>query len=58
VIDAGVGVAQGVGHVAGALGSVSLDGAANAALGAADVIGGAAEGLFETVMEIIGSIFD
>jgi hypothetical protein len=58
VVDAGVGVAHGIGHVAGAIGGLSVDGAAHAALGAADVVGGAAEGLFETIMEIIGSIFD
>lgn len=58
VVNAGVGVVHGIGNVAGALGNVSVDGAANAALGAAEVVGGAAEGLFEAIMEIIGSIFD
>ena len=47
-----------IGHVAGALGGLSVDGAASAAMGAADAIGGAAEGVFETIMEIINSIFD
>ncbi len=58
VIEGGMSAARGIGHVAGALGDISIDGAAHAALGAADVVGGAAEGLFETIMEIIGSIFD
>jgi Zn-finger nucleic acid-binding protein len=58
VIDTGVAAAHGIGHVAEALGGLSVDGAASAALGAADVVGGAAEGLFETIMHIIGSIFD
>lgn len=58
VIHTGVAAAHGLGHVAGALGSLSVDGAASAAMGAADVVGGAAEGLFETVMEMISSLFD
>ena len=58
VINTGVAAAQGLGHVTGALGGLSVDGAASAAMGAADVVGGAAEGLFETVMEIISSLFD
>ena len=58
VVDTGVAAAHGIGHVAGALGGLSVDGAASAALGAADVVGGAAEGLFETIMHIISSIFD
>ena len=57
-ISAGAAAAHGIGHVAGALGDLSVDGAASAAMGAADVIGGAAEGVFEMIMEIIGSIFD
>ena len=57
-INAGAATAHGIGHVAGALGNLSVDGAASAAMGAADVIGGAAEGVFEMIMEIIGSIFD
>jgi hypothetical protein len=58
VIDTGVAAAHGIGHVASAIGGVSIDGAANAALGAAEVVGGAAEGIFEMIMGIIGSIFD
>lgn len=58
VIDTGVAAAHGIGHVAGALGGLSVDGAANAAIGAAEVVGGAAEGIFETIMGIIASIFD
>jgi len=58
VIDSGVAAAHGIGHVAGAIGDLSVDGAANAALGAAEVVGGAAEGIFEMIMDIIGSIFD
>jgi hypothetical protein len=57
-IHAGIAATQGISHVAGALGSVSVEGAANAAMGAAEVVGSAAEGLFETIMEIINSIFD
>lgn len=55
VLEGGAAAARGIGH---ALGAVSVDGAAQAALGAADVVGGAAEGLFSTIMDIIGSIFD
>jgi Zn-finger nucleic acid-binding protein len=58
VIDTGVAAVHGIGHVAGALGGLSVDGAASAALGAADVVGSAAEGLFETIMGIIASVFD
>jgi Zn-finger nucleic acid-binding protein len=50
-LNAGAALAQGVGSAASALGSVSFDGAAEA-------VGGAAEGLFEMIMGIIGSIFD
>lgn len=57
-IHAGAAAIQGVGHAAGALGNLSVDGAANAALGAAEVVGGAAEGVFDMIMGIIGSIFD
>lgn len=57
-ISAGVAAAQGLGHAAGALGGLSVDGAASAAMGAAEAVGGAAEGVFEMIMEIIGSIFD
>jgi Zn-finger nucleic acid-binding protein len=57
-INAGAAAVEGIGHVAGALGSVSLDGAASAAMGAAEVVGGAAEGVFEMIMDIISSIFD
>lgn len=41
-LEAGAAAVQGVGHVVGALGSVSVDGAASAAQGAAEVVGGAA----------------
>ena len=58
VINAGSAAVSGIGHAAGALGSVSLEGAAGAAMGAADVVGGAAEGVFSAIMEIISSIFD
>ena len=57
-MQAGSAAIEGVGNVVGALGSVSLDGAASAAMGAADVLGGAAEGVFSAVMDIISSIFD
>jgi Zn-finger nucleic acid-binding protein len=57
-IQAGAAAVEGVGHVVGALGSVSLEGAASAAMGAADVVGGAAEGVFSAIMDIISSIFD
>lgn len=57
-LHAGAAAVEGVGHVVGALGSVSIDGAASAAMGAAELVGGAAEGVFETIMEIIGSLFD
>ncbi|MEP7346599.1 MAG: zf-TFIIB domain-containing protein [Gemmatimonadaceae bacterium] len=58
VMNAGEAAVYGVGHVAGALGSISVDGAADAAMGAAEMVGGAAEGLFETIMGIISSLFD
>jgi Zn-finger nucleic acid-binding protein len=58
VIDTGVAAAHGLGQAVGALGGISVDGAASAAMGAAEVVGGAAEGLFETILSIIGSIFD
>ena len=57
-LNAGAAAVEGVGHVVGALGSVSLDGAAGAAMGAAEMVGGAAEGVFDMIMEIIGSLFD
>lgn len=57
-INAGVVAVDGIGHVAGALGSISVDGAAHAAMGAAELVGGAAEGVFEMIMDIIGSLFD
>jgi Zn-finger nucleic acid-binding protein len=57
-INAGAAAVEGIGHVAGAIGSVSLDGAANAAMGAAEMVGGAAEGVFEMIMDLISSIFD
>jgi Uncharacterized protein conserved in bacteria len=57
-IQAGAAAVEGIGQVVGALGSVSLEGAANAAMGAADVVGGAAEGVFSAIMDIISSIFD
>ena len=57
-LDAGAAAVQGVGHVVGALGSVSIDGAASVAMGAAEVVGGAAEGVFSAIMDIISSIFD
>ena len=57
-MNAGEAAVYGVGHVAGALGNVSLDGAADVAMGAAEMVGGAAEGLFETIMGIISSLFD
>lgn len=58
VVHAGLGVAHGVSSAAGALGNLSVDGAASAAMGAAEAVGGAAEGVFETIMGIISSIFD
>jgi Zn-finger nucleic acid-binding protein len=58
VINAGEAAVYGVGHAAGALGNLSVDGAADAAMGAAEAVGGAAEGLFETIMGIIGSLFE
>lgn len=57
-INAGAVAFDGIGHVAGALGSISVDGAASAAMGAAEVVGGAAEGVFEMIMDIISSLFD
>ena len=57
-IHAGAAAMGGAGHVAGALGSISVDGAATAAMGAAELVGGAAEGVFEMIMDIIGSLFD
>ena len=57
-LEAGAAAAHGFGSVVGALGSVSVDGAANAAMGAAEVVGGAAEGVFSAIMDIISSIFD
>jgi Zn-finger nucleic acid-binding protein len=57
-LHAGAAVAHGIGSAAGALGNVSLDGAAGAAMGAAEAVGGAAEGVFSTILEIISSIFD
>jgi hypothetical protein len=44
--------------MAGAIGNLSIDGAAGAAMGAAEAVGGAAESLFETIMGIIGSLFE
>ena len=57
-LHAGAAAAEGVGHVVGAIGSLSIDGAAGAAMGAAEIVGGAAEGVFDMIMEIIGSLFD
>lgn len=54
-LHAGAAVVQGVGS---ALGSVSLEGAAHLAGGAAEVAGSAAEHLFGFVLEIIAGIFD
>jgi Zn-finger nucleic acid-binding protein len=58
VLHAGAAAASGVGEVVGAIGGVSLEGAAHAAMGAAEVVGGAAEGVFSFIVEIIGSLFD
>jgi Zn-finger nucleic acid-binding protein len=49
---------EGIGAAAGALGSVSAEGAAHAALAGAEAVGGAAEGVFSFILELIGSIFD
>jgi Zn-finger nucleic acid-binding protein len=57
-IHAGAAVVQGIGSAAGALGSVSAEGAAHAALAGAEAVGGAAEGVFSFIMELIASIFD
>ena len=57
-LHAGAAVAHGLGSAAGALGSVSVDGAASVAMGAAEAVGGAAEGVFSAIMEMIGSLFD
>ena len=57
-VQAGAAAIEGAGHVVGALGSLSVEGAARAAMGAAEIIGGAAEGVFDMIMEIIGSLFD
>lgn len=58
MLHAGSATVSGIGHAAGALGSVSIDGAASAAMGAAEAAGGAAEGVFSAIMEIIAGIFD
>ena len=57
-LDAGAAAIGGIGHVAGALGSVSVDGAAGVAMGAAEIVGGAAESVFAAIMDIISSLFD
>ena len=57
-INAGAAAVEGVGSAFGALSNISVDGAASAAMGAAEVVGGAAEGVFEMIMGIISSIFD
>ncbi|MDB4878981.1 MAG: Zn-finger nucleic acid-binding protein [Gemmatimonadetes bacterium] len=57
-LHAGAAVVQGAGSVVSAAGGVSAEGAAAAATGAVDMIGGAAQGVFEFVMEMIGGIFD
>jgi Zn-finger nucleic acid-binding protein len=57
-LQAGAAVAQGLGSAVGAIGSISAEGAAGAAMGAVEVAGEAAEGVFEFIMNIIASIFD
>lgn len=57
-LHAGAALAQGVGSVAGAAAGLTAQGAASAAMGAVETVGGAAQGVFELVMEIIGGIFD
>jgi Zn-finger nucleic acid-binding protein len=54
-VHAGAAVAQGVGQV---LGSVSVEGAAHLALGAAEGLGSAAEGVFGFILEMLGGLFD
>jgi Zn-finger nucleic acid-binding protein len=54
-VHAGAAVVQGVGH---AIGSVSVEGAAHLALGAAEGLGSAAEGVFGFVLEMLGGLFD
>ena len=58
VVDAGRAVVFGASQVTGAIGQISAEGAANAAIGATEVVGEAAEGVFEAIMAIIASIFD
>ena len=58
VIHAGHAAVYGAGHAVGALSNLSVDGAAGAAMGAAELVGGAAESMFETIMGIISSLFD
>ncbi|MBK8245888.1 MAG: hypothetical protein IPK85_00525 [Gemmatimonadetes bacterium] len=50
--------AHGLGSLTGAAANIGPEGAAEAAMGAVDAVGGAAEGVFATIMEIIGSLFE
>ncbi len=58
VLHAGSAAAQGAGQVIGSLGHVSAAGAAETAMGAMEVVGDAAEGVFTMIMDVIASIFD
>lgn len=58
VVEGAVGTAHLAGSAISTLGGASAEGAAHVAMGAAEVVGSAAEGVFTTILELIGSLFD